>query len=61
MRTSLVYPALFALPPGIALGIGVTLLTGRVAWGVAAAVSVGGLVLALVVLGTEVGEPNLEP
>lgn len=61
MRTSLVYPALFSLPPGIALGIGVTLLTGRVAWGVAAGLLVGGLALTLVLLGTEVGEPNRDP
>ena len=60
MQTSLVYPLLFAAPPGLALGVGVTLLTGEIAFGVAAAVLLGGAILALVLLGTAVGATDRE-
>jgi hypothetical protein len=60
MRTSLRYAALFSLPPAIALGIGVTLLTGELSYGVTACLLVGGGILALVLVGSEMGSPDEE-
>ncbi|MFC7020695.1 MULTISPECIES: hypothetical protein [Haloarcula] len=58
MRPSLLYGALFSVPPAVALGIGATLLTGRVVFGAGAGLAVGALILTIVLLGTEVGEPD---
>jgi hypothetical protein len=58
MRATLTYAALFSVPPAVALGVGVTLLTGNIRFGAVSGLSVGLLILGIVLLGTEVGSPN---